>query len=303
MIINYKEFYKNLDKFLNYQKVYFFFGENNYYMIEILNIIYEKLGNIFKETVYLWDAEINDFSKKLTTSNLFYQKTLTLLRFFNLNEKKNFKKDLVDFIKTYQIDNYLIIMYEQTLKEKESKQEVINYFLKNCLCIRFDMLTKEEIFKKFIPKIVDFNLTEEAKEILCEYTNNDLWLLSNELEKLKYYSLNKKNISEDEIYKCCSIYETKEIKDLIDAIELKDLNNVLKIVDNLLSQEIFPLQIFVYIYRYFRKKFLYKKMSMTKIYKILKELQITDFRLKTSSNSKYILENFIISLIKIYNDD
>ncbi|MFN3550874.1 MAG: DNA polymerase III subunit delta [Endomicrobiia bacterium] len=302
MIISYKEFYKDLEKFLNNEKIYFFFGENNYYMIEMLNIIYEKLGSIFKETIYLWDAEIEDLSKKITTSNLFFQKTLTVIRFFNLNEKRSFKKDLVDFIKNYKIDNYLIVMYEQNLNERESNEEIINYFLKNCLCIRFDNLTKEEIFQKFIPKKVDFNLTEEAKEILCEYTNNDLWLLSNELEKLKYYSLNKKEISEDEIYECCSIYETKEIKELIDAVETKDLRNVLNIIDNLLSQEIFPLQIFVAIYRYFRKKFLYKKIETTKVYKILKELQITDFKLKTSMNSRYIIENFIISLMKIYSE-
>lgn len=302
MIVNYREFYKNLDKMLNKYKIYFFFGENNYYMIEGLDIIYKKLGNIFKETVYLWDAEIEHLSKILTTSNLFCQKTIAIIRYFNLNEKKIFKKELINFLQKYEFDSYLIIMYEQKLDEKETKDEIINYFLQNSLCVEFNNLTKEEILQNFIPKRVNLTLTEEAKEVLLEYTSNDLWLLSNELEKLVYYSNDKKEISEDEVYQCCSIYETKEIKELINAIEIKDLKSVLNILDNLLSQEIFPLQIFVAIYRYFRKKFLYKKMQTTKIFKILKELQTTDFKLKTSPNSKYIIENFIISLMKIYSE-
>jgi len=32
----------------------------------------------------------------------------------------------------------------------------------------------------------------------------------------------------------------------------------------------------------------------------LKEMQTTDLRLKTTANSKYVLENFVLSLMQIY---
>jgi DNA polymerase III delta subunit len=156
------------------------------------------------------------------------------------------------------------------------------------------------LIDQLIDKKVDLNLTQQAKEVLCEYTNNDLWLISNELEKLKYCFDKNKEISEEDIYKYCSIYELAEIKQLIDAIEKKDLKEVLETLNVLLTQEVLPIQIFVAIYRYFRKKFLYQRMEDTKIYKILKEMQTTDLRLKTTANSKYVLENFVLSLMQIY---
>ena len=298
-MLSYKDFSKNLESVLKRNNLFFFYGGNNYYMLEILDLISKKF-NILKETVYLWEAEIEDLSKKLTTLSLFSQKTMVVFRYFNLAEKKTFKKDLIDFLQKYKFDNYLFILYEEELSTKEKNDEIIKALLNICVCVEFKSLTKEELIDQFIDKKVDLNLTQQAKEVLCEYTNNDLWLISNELEKLKYCFDKNKKISEEDIYKYCSIYELAEIKQLIDAIEKKDLKEVLETLNVLLTQEVLPIQIFVAIYRYFRKKFLYQRMEDTKIYKILKEMQTTDLRLKTTANSKYVLENFVLSLMQIY---
>ena len=298
-MLSYKDFSKNLESVLKRNNLFFFYGGNNYYMLEILDLISKKF-NILKETVYLWEAEIEDLSKKLTTLSLFSQKTMVVFRYFNLAEKKTFKKDLIDFLQKYKFDNYLFILYEEELSTKEKNDEIIKALLNICVCVEFKSLTKEELIDQFIDKKVDLNLTQQAKEVLCEYTNNDLWLISNELEKLKYCFDKNKEISEEDIYKYCSIYELAEIKQLIDSIEKKDLKEVLETLNVLLTQEVLPIQIFVAIYRYFRKKFLYQRMEDTKIYKILKEMQTTDLRLKTTANSKYVLENFVLSLMQIY---
>jgi len=298
-MLSYKDFSKNLESVLKRNNLFFFYGGNNYYMLEILDLISKKF-NILKETVYLWEAEIEDLSKKLTTLSLFSQKTMVVFRYFNLAEKKTFKKDLIDFLQKYKFDNYLFILYEEELSTKEKNDEIIKALLNICVCVEFKSLTKEELIDQFIDKKVDLNLTQQAKEVLCEYTNNDLWLISNELEKLKYCFDKNKKISEEDIYKYCSIYELAEIKQLIDSIEKKDLKEVLETLNVLLTQEVLPIQIFVAIYRYFRKKFLYQRMEDTKIYKILKEMQTTDLRLKTTANSKYVLENFVLSLMQIY---
>jgi len=298
-MLSYKDFSKNLESVLKRKNLFFFYGGNNYYMLEILDLISKKF-NVLKETVYLWEAEIEDLSKKLTTLSLFSQKTMVVFRYFNLAEKKTFKKDLMDFLQKYKFDNYLFILYEEELSTKEKNDKIIKALLNICVCIEFKSLTKEELIAQFIDKKVDLNLTQQAKEVLCEYTNNDLWLISNELEKLKYCFDKNKKISEEDIYKYCSIYELAEIKQLIDSIEKKDLKEVLETLNVLLTQEVLPIQIFVAIYRYFRKKFLYQRMEDTKIYKILKEMQTTDLRLKTTANSKYVLENFVLSLMQIY---
>jgi len=298
-MLSYKDFCKNLESILKKNNLFYFYGGNNYYMLENLDLISKKF-NILKETVYLWEAEIEDLSKKLTTFSLFSHKTMVIIRYFNLAEKKTFKKDLIDFLQKYKFDNYLFILYEEELSTKEKNDEIIKALLNICICVEFKNLTKEELIAQFIDKKVDLNLTQQAKEVLCEYTNNDLWLISNELEKLKYCFDKNKEISEEDIYKYCSIYELAEIKQLIDSIEKKDLKEVLETLNVLLTQEVLPIQIFVAIYRYFRKKFLYQRMEDAKIYKILKEMQTTDLRLKTTANRKHVLENFVLSLMQIY---
>jgi DNA polymerase III delta subunit len=126
-MLSYKDFSKNLESVLKRNNLFFFYGGNNYYMLEILDLISKKF-NILKETVYLWEAEIEDLSKKLTTLSLFSQKTMVVFRYFNLAEKKTFKKDLIDFLQKYKFDNYLFILYEEELSTKKKMTKLLKHY-------------------------------------------------------------------------------------------------------------------------------------------------------------------------------
>jgi len=302
MRYNYKEFVKNIEKALN-NKIFFFYGENSYYMLETINLVLSKLKNAIKEVVYPWEVDVDEIVKILTTLGLFSQTTVVVLRWFNV-VKKNFMSELISFLEVYNGQNFLFLLYETKVLAKEKVEPPLNYFFNNCITVDFPALSKQEIINEFLPKRISFQMTDEAKELLCEYVNNDLWLLMNEIEKLKFFVVDKKVVTEEDVIKCCGEYEFSEISQLIEGITNNNVQQNLVVLENLISSnKMAEVQILIYLYKYFRKNFIFKQIPLQKVYRMLKEIQATDVKLKTSPiDKKYILKNCVLKLTQIYNE-
>ncbi|MCS7227478.1 MAG: hypothetical protein NZ839_00755 [Endomicrobia bacterium] len=300
--MKYFEFDKDIEKILDKNKIFFFYGENTYFMLDIIDKI-QNLVKLEKEFVYCWEVEPVDIMKKLSTLSLFTPKNMIVLRHFEV-VKKSFKQTLIDFLKNYNGQNLLFILYEQKILQKGSSDDaVIEYLFNNYISVEFNNLTQQEIINEFIPKKVNFTLTKEAEELLIDSTGNDLWLLSNELEKLSYFISGKKQVTEEDVSKCCVLYETAEIKQLIENIITNNFQQSLAVINLLLTtKKVSEVFILASLYKFFRKNFVYKKIPIQKICKILKELQNADLKLKTTSQKRYILESCILRLTKIYNE-
>jgi len=303
MKYNYKDFSKNIDKLLNDNKVFFFYGENSYYMLETVNLITKKLKDVVKEIVYSWEVDIDEVVRILTTLGLFSQTTVVVFRWFNA-AKKNFVTQIINFLKIYNGQNFLFLFYESKILAKERIEPPLNYFFTNCVVVDFPLLTQQEIINDFLSKVIDFEMTQQAKELLCEYVNNDLWLLMKEIEKLKYFVSNKKVVTEEDVMECCGEYEFSEINQLVDGIINNNIQQNLSVLDNLVSdKKMAEVQILTYLYKFFRKNFIFKNLPLQKVYRILKEIQSVDVKLKTLSvDKKYILKNCVIKLTQIYNE-
>jgi DNA polymerase III delta subunit len=303
MKYNYKDFSKNIDKLLNDNKVFFFYGENSYYMLETVNLITKKLKDVVKEIVYPWEVDIDEVVRILTTLGLFSQTTVVVFRWFNAAKKK-FVTQIINFLKVYNGQNFLFLFYESKILAKERIEPPLNYFFTNCVVVDFPLLTQQEIINDFLSKVIDFEMTQQAKELLCEYVNNDLWLLMKEIEKLKYFVSNKEVVTEEDVMECCGEYEFSEINQLVDGIINNNIQQNLSVLDNLVSdKKMAEVQILTYLYKFFRKNFIFKNLPLQKVYRILKEIQSVDVKLKTLSvDKKYILKNCVIKLTQIYNE-
>ncbi|MEN3013626.1 MAG: DNA polymerase III subunit delta [Endomicrobiia bacterium] len=296
----YKEFGDKIPQLLKEANIFFFYGPNNYSMIEILDKIFSSFDTISKDIIYSWETNIEEVAKKLTTMELFSNNTVVVLRYFD-RSNKTFRKNLIEFLKEYKFHNYLFILYEKELLVKE-KDETIDFLLESFILVEYPQLTKEEIIENFIPERANFPLSDEAKEALFENTGSDLWLLSNEIEKLSYFVGGKKIVSKEDVERCCNEYEIPEIKDLIEAIISNTVSQKFNILNQLISNNYTALGVINSLYRYFRKNFLFKKISLLKAYKILKEIQFADYKLKTSSNGRYAVESCILKISQIYHD-
>ncbi len=298
---SYKQFKKNFDLVIKKEKKYFFYGENNFSMIAMVDFMIKKLVNAYKETVYAGDLAIEQIYSKLSTATLFSEKTVIVLRNYDISKKK-FRSSLIDFIKNYTCEQYFIIMYEKEIPYYEKqKDDTIKYLLNNTVAVNFSNFTKQEIIDEFIPENCNKDITQEGKELLYENVGHDMWLLYNELQKISYCDISTNIVTESDIKKHCSVYEVSEIKDLLSNIENHDISKSLAVLNILFSTGIEPIHILVAIYRYFRKQFLWGKFQPTKSYKILKELYDTDYKLKSTNNKHYIIETSVLNLCKIMN--
>lgn len=300
MQYNYKKFNSEIDKLISKHKIFFFYGENTFFMLDTVDKILARI-EANKEIVYPWETNIDDIVRKLTTEDLFTRHSCIVFRYYNL-AKKTLKKQVKDFLQSYEVTNYFFVLYESRLLEHEKLDENIKYFLEEYISVEFTNLTKDEVINEFIPKKIKFNLSDAAKEILYEKTNNDLWLLSNELEKLNYFAKDKTSITENEILSCCAEYDTAEVYQLTEGILSRDTKQNLKLLDELVNVKKVPEVYILNTLYWILKKKMWKKISEQKMCKLLQELQWTDFRLKTSPLKKYIIELCLIRITQILNE-
>jgi len=298
---NYKEFLCLIEKCVEKEKKYFFYGENIFQINLTVEQLLKKIGKAEKETIYSWETSIEQIFTKLSTSTLFCEKVAVILKNFEFTKKK-FRKSLVEFIKNYECEQYLIIIHEGVLPYKEMKNDkdgTLDFLLKKTVSVDFANFSKQEILNNFIPNNCTKKLSDSAKHLLFENSGNDICLLYNELNKISFYKPDVQEITETDVEKCCSVYDNSEIKDLFYSIENRNITKSLSILSSLFVNGIEPVYLSVSLYRYFRKQFLWGKIQQSKIFEILKELHNMDYKLKTTSNNRYVFESVVINLCKI----
>ncbi len=296
---SFSRFVNEIDRILSTYRVYFFYGENNYYIHKTVEKIVAKLAeNVFKETIYSWEIDFNQLTTKLVTPTLFGKNVVVVLRHFEATNKK-VKKQIIEFLQSTKLNQYFIILYEATINYFEKADQVISSLLDLCVSVNFVNLTKEEILSNFIPKKLKLKITESAKQLIYENTGNDLWLLSHELEKISYYVGNKKEVVDEDVIKCCSAYNTSDLKDLIESIQRSDYSKSLQILNLLLDNGVSLMYIFTSLHRYFLRIAEKKQYNEKKFFQLIKEFYNADYKLKTTRNGKYVLEITILNLCNI----
>jgi len=204
----------------------FLFGKENFNsQRKLQKTINELQETIPKLYIKYFDAEksaFQDFRDQFQTKSIFKEKNLFILKnvFSNQDFKQSFLKSKIDFPKSSDI----IIFYERD--EVEKADPFFIFLKKNAKCQEFDSLKKWDVKKWLNQEMKKHQLTAEpdAIQLLLELTNNNLWHLQNEVEKLAAYfskSDKRKILKKDiEILVPSNFYEN--IFKLIDAIALKN---------------------------------------------------------------------------------
>ena len=200
MIVKSYEVPKKQSSLIKYN-LFLLYGEN----LGLKKDINEILKNVFKKqntktellSIYENDILANEenFYNSIFSGSLFSEKKIIIIN----NGSDKIIKQVEDLVNKNP-KNVLIIIYAEVL---EKKSKLRNLFEKNTntVCIPcyldnerdLEIIAKNELGKNNIV------LPREAIRLLVEKSNEDRHNLKNEIEKIKSYALNKKNLEIEEI--------------------------------------------------------------------------------------------------------
>ncbi len=251
---------------LSTTKFILFYGKNEGYKSEEINKIKEKFETFekFEEKNILDNTE--HFYEQITTGSLFDKEKLIII-----NQATDKIIKIITDILEKKIKDIFVILNSEIL-EKKSKLRNLFEKDKRLICIPFYPDTNEVLFKltqNFFKKNKILISNENINFIINKCSGNRGYLY-NELGKIELYSLSKKNITIDEIFKLINLTENFDINELVDNCLAKNHRKTL----NILNESNFSSDESILIIRIFINK-LKKILKLANQYKINKDLNLT----------------------------
>ena len=203
-------------------KFLLFYGLNEGAKEEAISSIIKKTN--VKEIIRLEEKQIleNDdlFFNEVLSKSLFENEKLIII---NRATDKIFK--IFENIIGKEIGDINMIFNSSTL---EKKSKLRNFFEKEkgTACVPFYADTKENLSRMSLSffRENNINISQSDVNLITNRCNGDRGILKNELNKIKFFLINKKKISTDDIMKLTNLAENHSINELIDNCLAKNLN-------------------------------------------------------------------------------
>lgn len=308
-------------------------GEENFLKEEAINSIRNTLfpdtisANVNTEIYSASEIDIDTIIQKARDLPLWAGKRLIIVKNLERIPRTAWHK-FSGYLAHPNPSTYLIFMSEGADRKASFPEE----FKKNGIIIEFKPLSKAKMIQwiKNRAKITGFGITDEAIELLIELIGEDLYALSNEMEKASLL-LDKghKIIGREEIIRVAGDHRVRSIFELISAIEKGRLEDSINVLNKLIEYGESPLGILGIIARHYRilievksmlkkglskseiarriKRSIYnveplithaKAISNNRLEEILKKILDTDWKIKSDFHSpRLALEMLIIELI------
>lgn len=236
---------------------YLLIGEN---FKEEINKIIEK-HNINKESITNYDLEIESFNNVLidiNTISLFESKKCIICK--NSNNIDDLDK-LKDYLK-HETSNILIL----TMKAINDNKK-----LYNLIDNKID-LTKIDIESYIKNELKDYKITPLNIRLIITNCNNNFNRIKNELDKLKMYKFNEKEITSDDINLLIKKNLDNNIFDLIDNINKGNKKKSYEIYNELIKNNEAPIKILITLANNYRLMYQVKELMNNKNDKEIMEM-------------------------------
>ncbi len=279
--------------------IFFLYGPDTYRSRQKLKEIIENYKKIHKSGLnfqYLDSGKLDyqDFKNEFQSVSMFDEKKLLVLE--NVSQNKDFQDKFLENIKKFSGSENIIVFYEErgisddkffTSLKKIAKSQEFNY-------LEGQKLTNW-IKKEFSNHQTIIN--EKGIGALINFVGNDLWQLSNEIQKLVAYKKKEKKIGEEEINLLVSPKIENDIFKTIDAIMSKNKKQALSLINKHLEKGDDPLYLLSMINFQFRNILIVKDLieKNKPYYAILKQSGLHPFVVKKSYQQA---EKFTIQQLK-----
>ncbi len=181
---------------------------------------------------------LKEISEKINTGSLFVKKRLVVIENIFKNKKTKLLVELTDFLKNFSTSDDNIIIFidgEIIVKNKVLKvdaKKLFTFLSKQKYAQEFPALSNIQLLS-FIKKeaaIYEKEMSSIAASLLINLANSDLWIITNELKKLAFYS-SSKIITEKDVKELCHGAVNEDIFALTDALSAKNRNLALKLLE------------------------------------------------------------------------
>lgn len=239
--------------------IIFLYGDNDFKARQKINEIKKKFFQEVDPNEHSFNvldgASINldKVSEAISTGSLFTKKRLTLIENIFSNKKTTFLEELLGYLQKNDLDKSddILIVYEPRIKNQKGKavKASSNGEKDSALSVKekklFEFLTQQKFVQEFkafsAPELSTWvkaevakrgaSIKAEAVSELIRNSNNDLWQINNEIEKLTNY----KTIGEitvSDVEKICTPATDDNIFALTDALGNKNKPLALKILED-----------------------------------------------------------------------
>ncbi len=153
--------------------------------------------------------------ESLSSSSLFVQKRLIIIRNIFANKSESIFSSLADYLKSFSSDN-IIIFWDNISGTSLSKNKIKLFnFLKNSdpkkmhFAQEFKPLSGTQIVNWIRQEVQNRggSISYQAANTLVSFVGNDLWRISNELDKLLHYKQSQEGKS--------SLIEVEDVKQMV----------------------------------------------------------------------------------------
>ncbi|PJA09616.1 DNA polymerase III subunit delta [Candidatus Falkowbacteria bacterium CG_4_10_14_0_2_um_filter_41_15] len=239
--------------------IIFFYGDNNFKAKQKINELKTKFFQEIDPNEHSFNVldgvmvDLTEISQTVNTGSLFTKKRLTLIENIFANKKVSILEELLNYLQKNNLEKSddILVLYEPKLKNQKGKivkvspngekDSPLNAKEKKL----FEFLSQQKFTQEFKPltpaELSGWIKTEVEKRggtiksaavtELINYSNNDLWQINNEIEKLINYKP-ATEIASSDIEKICSPAIDDNIFALTDALGNKNKPLALKILED-----------------------------------------------------------------------
>ena len=210
-------------------KIVLFYGQNEGYKDEEISKLLKlnKDRNITKYTENEVLENSENFYNNILSKSLFDQKKILII-----NRASDKIVKIIEYLNEKNISNIFIIINSKNL-EKKSKLRSLFEKSKKLISIAFYPDTNQTLIKNavFFFKENKIPMSQENLNLIISKCSGDRGVLKNELNKIKFFSLNKKKITTNELIKLINLIENHSISELIDNCLSKNKSKTISILN------------------------------------------------------------------------
>lgn len=266
--------------------IYTLVGNKDYISEEIKKIVKDS-NNIISYD--LEEKQIKDAILELNTFSLFGEKIVIV---YNLDKLEN-STSLIEYLESSSNNTLILISYKELdnrkkitklLKDKTKYKEMFNY--------DFNKYVKENLD--------DFKMDYLAISLLVSCCDGNVKRLKSELDKLKLYKFNEKEITSDDINELVRKGYDSTIFNLIDEINAGNKEKAISIYKELLSENETEEKILYTIANHYRLLYKVKVKSMSlSDNELIKLYKLHPYRLtKLKEQCMLVSSDKILSMLK-----